>query len=275
MDIVFVIDDSGSMDLEQANLAANFPLFADVIHNYVNSEGEELDYRIAVTTTGVTTTGSVDPPPQQTPLGTIDLPPTTLSQSGEDGRFQPMGGMPRPWIERSDGSVDAISTTFAQTAEVGTSGPGIEMPLRAAEHALSDRVNDGTNAGFLRPDALLATIYLTDEDDCSQRGDGWTIEGDSNCSGANASNMPLSEHITFMDTTAGARGRWATAVIAGETDCTSDFGSAAEARRLKDLVDQVGDNAVFSSICEGDLTGALTDALDTFESACESFPPVE
>jgi hypothetical protein len=205
----------------------------------------------------------------------FDVPATPISQSGEDGRLLAMSGMSRPWVERNDGTVDQISSTFAQTANVGTSGPGIEMHLRAVEMAFGERVTDGSNAGFKRDDALLATVILTDEDDCSQRGDGWTIEGDSNCSGANASNMPLNEVIASMDTTAGGRGRWASAVIAGETSCSSNFGDASEAIRLKDFVGQVGENAVFSSICEGDLTGALVDALDTFQSACESFPPVE
>ncbi|MBS1120781.1 MAG: putative lipoprotein, partial [Deltaproteobacteria bacterium] len=52
MDIVFVIDDSGSMQEEQTNLAANFPMFADLLANYTTSAGEHIDFRVAVTTTG-------------------------------------------------------------------------------------------------------------------------------------------------------------------------------------------------------------------------------
>ena len=54
----------------------------------------------------------------------------------------------------------------------------------------------------------------------------------------------------------------------------SDFGQVVEGVRLQSFVDQVGANAVFSSICEGDLAGALTTALDTFDTACQSFPPL-
>src|SRR4051812_41364819 len=60
MDIVFVVDDSGSMSEEQSNLAQNFPMFASVLQNYVNSDGQHIDFRIAVTTTGKDETTTLD-----------------------------------------------------------------------------------------------------------------------------------------------------------------------------------------------------------------------
>ena len=67
------------------------------------------------------------------------------------------------------------------------------------------------------------------------------------------------------------------AVIAGPGpgQCTSNFGDAAEATRLRDFVTQTGQNAVFSSICDGDLAGALGDAIDTFDAACQTFPDID
>ena len=52
MDIVFVVDDSGSMAEEQSNLATNFPMFANLLAQYTTQSGEKLDYRVAITTTG-------------------------------------------------------------------------------------------------------------------------------------------------------------------------------------------------------------------------------
>ena len=52
MDLIFVIDDSGSMEEEQTNLASNFPMFASLLNSYTISTGETLDYRAAITTTG-------------------------------------------------------------------------------------------------------------------------------------------------------------------------------------------------------------------------------
>ena len=40
-------------------------------------------------------------------------------------------------------------------------------------------MTDGTNSGFLRPDALLAVVILTDEDDCSREDNNFTIQNDS------------------------------------------------------------------------------------------------
>src|SRR5262245_13379481 len=51
IDILFVIDNSGSMGDEQVNLASNFPMFGQLIDTYVNSSGKTLDYHVGVTTT--------------------------------------------------------------------------------------------------------------------------------------------------------------------------------------------------------------------------------
>src|SRR5262249_55622387 len=152
-------------------------------------------------------------------------------------------------IERADPDV---SKTFSCVAQVGVDGSGMEQPLKGARMALTDKITDGTNAGFLRPDALLGIVFMTDEDDQS---------GDTTDAFVQAFDMVKGDH-----------GRWATAVIAGETACMSAFGSAEEAVRLKEFVMKSGKQAVFSSICEGDLSGALDKALHTFGQACNSFP---
>jgi len=263
MDIVFVIDDSGSMAEEQENLATNFPNFIQVINDFVTTDGAALDYRVAITTTGRDVDYSVVLP------GFGALP---FSEQGDDGAFRQSCGMPRRWLERADGNV---AQTFSCAAQVGTSGPSIEMPLYAAELALRDRVTDGTNAGFLREDALLALVFLTDENDCSRTDNGFQLSMSDVCD-ASQPLIPVADSLAFLDGLKMERGRWAAAVIAGPGpgDCTSAFGQAAEATRLLQFVGDAGQNAIFSSICDGDLTGALHDALSTFQAACEAFPPI-
>jgi hypothetical protein len=146
MDIVFVIDDSGSMGEEQDNLAANFPQFARVLEEYQTESGELLDYRVAVTTTG------------RDLRYRVQGSPFTISESGADGKFLQDCGMTRPWIERGDGNLESV---FPCVAEVGTNGPSYEMPLMMLEWAFGDRVSDGSNADFLREDALLAMCRTT------------------------------------------------------------------------------------------------------------------
>ena len=96
-----------------------------------------------------------------------------------------------------------------------------------------------------------------------------TVFNQFNAHQAAQSSMEYSE---FLDEVKQGRGRWAAAVIAGLADCSSDFGNAVEATRLKDFAAQAGDNVITHSICDGDLTAALEAALDTFTEACEVFP---
>jgi hypothetical protein len=263
MDLIFVVDDSGSMSEEQGNLATNFPMFADLLNSYTISSGETLDYRAAVTTTGVTASGvqSINLPP---------FPPMMIpwNQSGQDGRFRTVSGMPRPWLERTDPNMTA---TFGQLANVGTNGPGIEMQLRAMELA----VQPATNPGFVREDALLGVIILTDEDDCSFRqSTGIEINALDGCTGA-PSIPAAADFLQPLDNVKGDRGRWASAVIAAQTACSSSFGDAVEGVRLKQFQQAGGTNVVFGDICAGNLQGALTQALDSFQAACENFPPID
>lgn len=260
MDIVFVVDDSGSMSEEQSNLASNFPMFADVLLNYVNEDGEHIDFRVGVTTTGRDISYSVS-------FG-AGFPPMSFSEMGDDGALKNNCNVSRRWLEPTDPN---LGMTLGCRANVGTSGPGTEMPLLMAKWALGDRVADGTNAGFLRDDALLGIVMLTDEDDSSSTANNYTVDASNPNSGPMIDFQPA-DAIQFFDTLKGHRSRWAAGVIAGETSCNSGFGAAAEATRLKQFVQMTNANgtqqAVFSSICAGNLTTALSDVIAKFQSAC-------
>ncbi len=282
MDILFVIDDSGSMGEEQSNLTANFPVFVSVLDEFRTDDGRPIDYRIGVTTTGREGTYVANI--------TFDLGggmPITRTyredMNGDNGALRQGDGcgLSVPFLSRSD---EDVAGKFSCVANVGTTGPSVEMPLMMTQWAVADRVSDGSNAGFLRDDALLAVVILTDEDDCSRTDDpiveDVTVDGSGSLSSAadacnydNPALVPIESIVATLDAVKGERRRWATAVIAGPGPgkCSSAFGDAIEAVRLKEFVGIVGDNAVFSSICEGDLASALREALDTFETACQSF----
>jgi hypothetical protein len=96
------------------------------------------------------------------------------------------------------------------------------------------RIADGQNAAngdaFVRKDALLAFVLITDED-----------EGSQGTSGSLA--RPMAEYPGAFDAVKGTRGRWAASVIAGPTACSSPgLGTAKEAARLKQFVTDVGEN---------------------------------
>ena len=62
-----------------------------------------------------------------------------------------------------------ITTVFTCIAAAGNNGCGFEQPLASVARALGadGRPMPAENQGFLRQDALLLIVLLTDEDDCS------------------------------------------------------------------------------------------------------------
>jgi hypothetical protein len=255
MDIVFVVDDSGSMAEEQSNLATNFPMFATLLSSYRTPDGDPIDFRVAVTTTGKDLSYTINFGPIQTPF----------NEQGDDGAFRNNCNASSRWLDKTSPDLEQ---TLACRADVGTGGPSFEMPLLMARWALDKRVGDGTNAGFVRPDALLAIVMLTDEDDTSTSQNNFVLTP--------TSQPPIdyqpADHVAFLDQLKGHRSRWAAAAIAGDGDCSSAFGDAANAARLKDFVNLANgggmQQATFSSICDGDLTIGLEKALMLFQAAC-------
>jgi hypothetical protein len=256
MDILFVVDDSGSMAEEQSNLASNFPMFAQLLSNYTTPAGDHIDYRVAVTTTGRDMDYTIS-------NGPLTIP---THEDGDNGAFKNNCGLSKRFLEPTDAN---MGSTLACRANVGTSGPGFEMPLLMSKWALSERIMDGTNAGFLRDDALLGIVYLTDENDASTDTNNWTI---TISGGEPAPNWNPADQVMFLDALKGHRSKWAAGVIAGDGNCSSGFGDAVDAARLKEFVTQANSGgstqATFSSICGGDLTASLQTILATFQNAC-------
>lgn len=245
MDVVFVVDTSASMVDEHDNLAANLPKFVKVLHEYKTTSGDDLDYRVAITSSA-------------------DEHDKGKFMTARGGRA-PAGcsaGPARPWLERGDSDVSGAFSCRALMAI----GSGIERVLNAGLLSVRERIADGTNAsageGFLRDDALLAMVFITDEDEGGQGSPGYLAR-------------PIADFAPAFDEIKQGRGRWAAAAIAGPGPgrCASSFGGAADAVRMRQFVASAGKNAVFSSICDGDFSVSLKRALDTFSQACESFPP--
>ena len=160
VDILFVIDDSLSMEKEQSELTNHF-------HQMIAAL-ESLEDGLPNIHLGVISTDLGAGPHGQ---GCTAIGKRGLLQSGPriPGCTPPDGHFISD-VELSDGSRErnysgSLADTFACIAKLGTNGCGFEQPLQAMRLAL-----DGTlswNDGFLRDDALLAVIFLGDEDDCS------------------------------------------------------------------------------------------------------------
>jgi hypothetical protein len=272
MDILFVIDDSGSMVEEQSNLVDNFPKFIQVLDNYKTPAGTHPYYRIGVTSSGVNRTFK-----RKEYGSSFELPD---SSSGADGVLLGKNtcGLADSWI---DGPGSNVSTDFGCTANVGTSGDGTEMPLAAIEEALGKQMATGMpNADFYRHDeeSLLVVVIITDEDDCSIDNGGTLVvshDGASDCKETSSIGLYSAIRIKeFLDNLTGGPGRYVVLTIAGLTSCNTAFGDAAKARRLLQFNDLFGEFAVFGDICSGDLWKSLEETVELMKITCDDMVPV-
>lgn len=197
LDILLVIDDSSSMADNAALLADNLAGFAV----YLEAPDVRLDYRVAITTTDVhqpycgpgPQDGAFVASPCRARLDDfvvaathegpaadlrgvctdacgrdeLAIVPTALTADGELA--------PRPWIERIAGQrnlPEHVSTAeaLACLGLVGAAGCTYESPLEAAYLALLRTFDrDDPAHGFLRDDAALFVLFISDETDCSVR----------------------------------------------------------------------------------------------------------
>lgn len=158
-DILFVIDNSLSMEQEQASLRANFSKFMDVL---ATIEGGVPNLHIGVATSNMG---------QSADDGVGMAGFAGCGGKGDDGALRTASTINGRFIideevaggARNRNYSGTLADAFSAIADVGTQGCGIEQHLGAAERALSNVAN----AGFLRDDAKLAVIFIQDEDDCS------------------------------------------------------------------------------------------------------------
>ena len=176
-DILFVVDDSGSMAVEQANLAANFKAFIDALA----ASPVKNDFQIGITTTSVdrnvTSGATLALDPTFSSSATVSCPtPVNGGQRYPAGALVAVDAAGHQLTIGGGRILSASSSTltqdFQRNVNVGTCGSGKEQGLRAAQLALSEPLLSGSNAGFLRPGSRLAVVIISDDDDCSDPGDG-------------------------------------------------------------------------------------------------------
>lgn len=141
LDVLFVVDNSGSMSSSQASLAANFPSFI----NFFKSKG--YDFKIAVTTTDAF-------------YGDQFILNGCSLCTAEQTRFR-SGTNPKTYtIDKDTLSLESV---FASNVNVGITGSGDERAFSSFKASL----NSSLNTGFHRSDAYFAVVIVSDEDDFS------------------------------------------------------------------------------------------------------------
>jgi len=182
VDVLFVVDNSGSMGEELESLAEQMPRFVRMLATGdLNGDGvvdvePVTSLHIGLVTTDMGTGGFM-------------IPTCREPNFGDDGILRTAGSMSIPGCAPSyprflefappDGDPDTVARSFSCLVRGGTSGCGFEQQLEAGLKALtpasSDVVftlgtlghGDDANAGFLRASSTLGVILVTDEEDCS------------------------------------------------------------------------------------------------------------
>ena len=130
MDILFVVDNSCSMDVEQTALGTNFPAMLQWFL------GSGLDYHIGVVS-------------------------TDMNDPLQAGRLRSVSGA--RWVDPHTKSPEAV---FGSMVQMGTTGYWIEQG-RAAAYTAIELLAGTDNAGFVRPDAGMHITVVSDENDSS------------------------------------------------------------------------------------------------------------
>jgi len=182
IDILFVVDNSGSMDRAQANLAAGIGSFVEALG--------DTDYRIAITTTDMGNYWCADSTPEagsfvlsscRSRLGDFTFGDVSAETTCTDVCDLETLDVGQAWIESTAGVTNlpaGVSATQALQCALpqGINGCGFESPLEAMKTSLRRIAAPGeSESGFLRADAVLAVVFVTDEADCSFNPDHQTI----------------------------------------------------------------------------------------------------
>jgi hypothetical protein len=218
VDILWVIDDSCSMSEEQRDLASNitwFTRYADMIN---------VDWQMGVITSEV--------------------------NDAVSGKLWACSGFNKIISHTDSNRVQAFQCAASVTNPPnGNSRPNPggsdeqEAGLQAARIALDVPVRDSDNAGFVRPDARLAVIVVSDEEDQSQ--------GSTNL------------YVDFFRQIKGFRNPQLVTLSAITGDVPGGCATADAAPRYNDAVSQL--NGQFESICNQDWTTMLQNiGLDVF-----------
>ncbi|MES2964562.1 MAG: vWA domain-containing protein [Bdellovibrionota bacterium] len=136
VDVLFVVDDSGSMEIHQQNLIKNIEAFTREL-----ASNKILDYHFGVLTSSMS-----------------DF------SSGAKGGAGKLVGSTTVIDRQTAGGL----TILRDNLHVGTKGSGQEMFFDPVKAALTPPLLNAENKGFYRENAHLAVIFITDADDQSE-----------------------------------------------------------------------------------------------------------
>ena len=239
VDVLLAVDNSSSMSEEIEELQG--PVFDSFPDHLLSINGGLLDFH----------------------LGVIDAcnDPAALHNWGDGGDCGFPDGVnymlsSDPELEAQYACVTELSREGFDGTEDACSGSNDdEQPANTAADAATDVA--GTNAGFMRDDAVLVVVAITDEDE-----------------------QPIPEQTPeeIADKLIAAKGSIENVVflgIGGDSECEGPYGSADEAEVLRDVTQIFADadRGLWWDLCDGQLEEAFAAAVDVVDTACSEFTP--
>jgi hypothetical protein len=174
VDLLFMIDDSPSMAPKQTELKNRFPTLIKALQNFA-AAGNPASYHIGVINSDLgagpftLNQGQCHPGGDN---GKLQVTPAAGTTPTGCTNFALSGGVRYIDYNQLNGTDNLmgvpagdVATAFTCMASVGEAGCGFEHQLESTYRALHDPIPE--NANFLRSDAILAVVFVSDEDDCS------------------------------------------------------------------------------------------------------------
>ncbi len=241
LDILFVIDGSGSMLEEQAALKdeqGGNSVFSAFASSLVENLADVEDFHVGVVSEreGMTALHTHGNAPDGDVLEDCQLPPGVR------------------WLE---GPSDSLVEDFACLAATSTN---TSEEYTAANSALA--LLDEANAGFVRDDSLVFVVILTDEDTWEQQP------------------TRMQTRANLLEAVGGDLDRLLVLAIvphpglyeAPQQTCEGVYGEGASAGRIHSIVRSLGDRGIVEDICDGSIEEAFNSILQTITVVCEGVP---
>lgn len=184
LDLLLMIDNSASMAPLQAKLNQQLPNMLNSLRDQTSGRYPDLHVGVVSSSMGAGNWGNVNQ------CGAAEHPSDDQAklQQGPGGAGSgacSMLHMGQKFLANGDGTAASpanfdgdIGAAVQCMASLGDSGCGFESQMKSLAYALSKARDpmDPDNGGFLRSDARLAIILLTNEDDCSVADDSLLLD---------------------------------------------------------------------------------------------------
>jgi hypothetical protein len=255
VDVLFVIDNSGSMGSKQQALIQAFPGFAETMKQKLSGA---VSYHVGV----VTSDDYFSNKPGCQSIGDLVVKTGGPESSNKDcGPFS--GG--KSYI---DGTDPQLSSRFQCAAQVGAGGNDNERMMRG----LLDAVNPARNApgacneGFARPDSLLILVLIADEDDAPD-GACDPLQGACMTGSGGTSTDWYNELLQHRGGV--ADNIVVLSLVNDKGTCAGSIGARLKGFTLKFKNSAVGD------VCSLDYAAFFAQALPIIGNACEKYTPIK